>query len=307
MVARRIASLLAQGQPPETCCELASTVSTPLEIETVACWIQELVVRDVAVSADDQVVTSWNRLRAAGHALAHLPLTPLAIERTFGELLWEDDLNGSSRSSPRPFASRPETQPSLAPAFELERLPTPEDLAAAAENWLEESNGSSDGGVFRLDERVAELRSGHLARLPLDCISTAASIHTGRITPAFAASQLFWAAASGGAYNRGRGAAYGRRDLWRSLAALVGMDTTSSLEQIEHAVAACQFYALAIDSKWMYRVAWDLALACLREDRRTFAVVLATDTDSPVIHNGILTVIPSRPEIQSRMYWLSSP
>ena len=277
--ARRAASLLAQGQPPDSCFELAPTVSTSLGTEAMACWIQELVIRGVAMTAVDTIVRFWNGLRSAGHPLAHLPLARASIEESLADMLWKDAVNGSARSSSAPVSNRDESKASLVPAFHLERLPTPGDLCAAAENWLDESNGRSDGGVFRLDERVGELRSGHLARLPLECVSNANSIQVEAITPGIAASHLFSAAATGGAYNRGRGAAYGRRDLWRSLAALVGADATASLQEIERASQACQFYAVTIDSQWMYSVAWDLALACVREDGRTFAIVVATDTD----------------------------
>jgi hypothetical protein len=277
--ARWVASLFAQGQPPETCFELVPAVSTSLGTELLACWIQELVVRGVAMTTVSPVVRFWNELRAAGHALAHLPLARLEIETSLPAMLWKHDVNGSARSTPAPLDNRDDNKPFLAPAFQVGRLPTPADLGAGAENWLEESNGRSEVGVFRLGERVAELRPGHLARLPLDCVANAASIQVARISPAIAASHLFCAAAAGGAYNRGRGAAYGRQDLWRSLAALVGADSTVCLEEIARASNACQFYALTVDSAWMYSVTWDLALACLRDDGRTFAVVVATDTD----------------------------
>lgn len=276
--ARRVASLLAQGQAPAVCFELAPAVSIGPGAEVMACWIQELVVRGVAVSEVEPVARFWTGLGAA-HPLAHLPLLLAPIEASMRDVLRRDAPSGSSHNPPWPIAGRHATRPSLVPAFQLERLPTPADLGAAAENWQEESNGRSDGGVFQLDERVGELRSGHIARLPLDCVANAGSIQTTRISAAIAASHLFAAAAVGGAYNQGRQAAYGRRDAWRSLAALVGVDVTRSLPEIERASHACQFYALTIASAWMHNVAWDLALACLREDGRTFAIVVATDTD----------------------------
>lgn len=277
--ARLTATLLAQGQLPETCFALAPTVSSPLATETMTCWIQELVIRGVALSGVDAVTAFWSRLESAGHPLAHLPLARLAIEESLPEMLWADHKDGAALRSPEPVSGEYEKRSSLVPAFQAERLATPADLTAAAENLIEESNGRSDGGVFRLDERVVDLQSGHFARLPLDCFASADSIATARITPAAAAMHVFSAAAAGGAYNRGRGAAYGRRDMWRSLAALSGVDGTTAVKDTARAAASCRFYALALDSEWMYRVAWDLAVACLRDDARTFAVIVATDTD----------------------------
>lgn len=278
---RRAASLLAQGQPAEYCFELAAAASTAVETEVIACWVLELLIRGASVSSSDAIVTFWSGLRANGHPLGHLPLERLAIEDSLYRLLWRDTARVASSDEARPLPDELSYQegPSLVPCFALERLPTPTDLCAAPENWLDESNGHADGGLFRIDEEVRELRRAHLEKLPLECISSARSLEVALITAAAAAAKLFSAAATGGAYNMGRHAAYGRRDMWRSLAALVGANASDSLAAIEQKAHACRFYSLSIDSDWMYDVAWDLALACLREDRQTFAIVLASDTD----------------------------
>lgn len=236
-------------------------------------------MRGVTVMHTPSVTTFWDRLGASAHPLAPLPLERLLIEADAPLALWEHNVNGTSRDTSPPSVSDPVRATLVASSFSAERVPTDADLGAAVENWLEESNGKLEAAVFALDERVDDLRPGHIAQLPLECVVGARSIVCEPITPPIAASHLFSAAANGGAYNCGRGAAYGRRDQWRSLAALVGTDNARPVTEIERIANGCRFFVLAIDSPWMHQVAWDLGLACVRDDRRTVAILCATDTD----------------------------
>ena len=90
---------------------------------------------------------------------------------------------------------------------------------------------------------------------------------------------LFSAAAVGGAYDRGCGAALGRRRAWQSMAGLVGVDPDLPLSTIRQALDGCLFYSFLSPPGWFAHVAWDVGIVVLLRDRRTAVVLAATDTD----------------------------
>ncbi|WP_278262273.1 DUF6183 family protein [Nocardia sp. AG03] len=97
-------------------------------------------------------------------------------------------------------------------------------------------------------------------------------------TPADVWSILFAAAADGGAYNTGEGAAYGRLYAWRSLGALCGASEFDTVDHIARLAADARWLAFAATTAWFERVAWDIGIAALTPEPGV-TVLAATDTD----------------------------
>ncbi len=73
--------------------------------------------------------------------------------------------------------------------------------------------------------------------------------------------------------------AYGRLHAWRSIAALTGGETETSLAQAERRVRAWAWFNFAGATDWFDKIAWDLGLVALAPDARRLTVLAAPDTD----------------------------
>ena len=60
--------------------------------------------------------------------------------------------------------------------------------------------------------------------------------------------------------------------------ALTGCPVDDPARASSHA-GRCSWFSFEAESEWFYNVAWDLALAVLRPDGRSLAILAATDTD----------------------------
>jgi hypothetical protein len=278
VAARDTAAFLAHGQSPETCFELCTETPDDVATEALACWIQELVVRGVEVDRRAEVVELWSTLRALEHPLSDLPLARMEAEVSLPQVLPVLGLRGSSAALP--FGPlRDDAGPLLGVAVSVRELEPTAAAAAVVLNWVQESIGKFEVCLLDVEGLPSRLQPGVLAQLPLDCLAGASAIRCRDITANECAAILFAAAASGGAHNSGRRAAYGRLDLWTSLAALSGVELPSSVADVEQVASACSFHQFSAASAWFHRVAWDLGIACLRPDRRTLSILAATDTD----------------------------
>ena len=161
--------------------------------------------------------------------------------------------------------------------------PEAECLRSAVKNWEAESNGQSEARLFRSDVDVppAAISAALALSLPLACLAgaTESDLTLGVVSPADVLATVFAAAGNGGAYNQGLGGAYGRLAAWDTLGALAGTGEADTLEAAAVAAASCNWFSFTAKSAWFYDVAWDFGLLALRPDRRTLAVLAATDTD----------------------------
>jgi len=180
------------------------------------------------------------RLREAGHPLAALPLRRTAVELGQGP---------SDFAAPEGIAVG---------ATEIEWPEAPVALGAHA-GWEAEAR------LFRLERAVAEEEFGAALLRGLGLPSTASGL-TG-VQRAGAGD--VWRTLFSGARMSMRGA-YGRLASWRSLAALSGVQG----KEFE-----CLW--LCYTSDWHLRVhaGMDAGIAALRPDRRTVAVLAATNSD----------------------------
>jgi hypothetical protein len=229
------------------------------------------------------------RLRVLGHPLAILPAELMGLEASVSELMTS---YGHGVTQREPVSS----QFSLA-ADRLTRTPPDVDLGPATElveadqdtlmrkavgSWATQSNGRIESRILRCDQPVPEgmvpsTQLGHLVQYSIAELGS----HEVRMSPA-APERVFhhlFSAAHGGAYSRDRGAAYARLEAWQSLAGLVGLGHVGGIQAVEDAVEKCRWLEIGTDHPWFYQVAWDLGLVCLRPDRRTLAILVATDTD----------------------------
>jgi hypothetical protein len=171
----------------------------------------------------------------------------------------------------------------VGPAAASEPVASESLLFAAVAGWEEESNGLLEGVLFRLDRPldVGAVGRSWFAALPADSLggsTRGAGWFVNRTTAAGALARLFGAASGGGAYGRCEWGAYGRLHAWQSLGALAGCGPDASAEAVADEAARCEWLAFG-GTDWFYQISPDLGLLCVRPDRRTVALLAATDTD----------------------------
>lgn len=256
----RLAELLAQAQPDDVLLSLLADLPPGARAtELGGCLLHEMVVRGVSVSP---VATRWSA-RLADHPLGSLPLAPLPGEDDLP--LPTFSLNGSAMGMP--YGPGPAEVSVPGPVPHVTRQTAPADLTAAVTTWLTRSNGRAEAAVCTLAEPIDDVGLRTLESLGLHCLA-GDGLALRRSTLSEVVGKLFAAAATGGAYDHGLGGAYGRAAAWRSVRALCDGDP-----------AGCTWWTFDAANEWFFRVAWDIGIVCLRDDRRALAVLAATDVD----------------------------
>lgn len=275
-----IVSKIVAVHSPEVIDRLLLTLS---DLEKKALLLHEAVVRRKLVAESSLGGELQDRLSSAKHPLASLPLTLFDFEE---EILLPNYGIGSSGTS-IPFGPTTE-QRVLAPTAlpgsleitETTRVESAKLISAAVANWKDESNGKIEARTFRVDLSNRDTLPALLPRLGLESVRSTDGIHVrdnALVKDAF--TVLFSAASSGGAYNSGTFAAYGRLLAWKSLAGLVNASVDVAVHDIATSGQACQWCLFDSTSEWYYQVAWDIGIACFNPARREVAVLAATDTD----------------------------
>lgn len=144
-----------------------------------------------------------------------------------------------------------------APAAQLSAAPAPPVTASAISDslldvvqpWTNESNGAARAVVVEADAAtaIATLTQG----IPTP-------VHVVPLTPEEALQRIAWAAASGGAHGRRRGAAFGRFMAWSLVATLAGERWPVSRETMAAAVRSLDWYLWDTDENqkgWILRIA----------------------------------------------------
>ncbi|MFC6010112.1 DUF6183 family protein [Nocardia lasii] len=254
----------------------------PMADELRTCLLHELVLRDIAV-AEHEVLARWaTSAHWSGHPLRALPLERAPFER---DLALRRFTKGGS-SVGLPFSA--DTTRALSRHTRL-ALPTAKERAAdpqlehAVANWQRESNGRIEARTFALRFLPDPTTTAALLdTLPLECLRarhpSATELVVIPATPARVWSLLFAAAANGGAYNSGPGAAYGRLHAWRSLGALCGATEFDTIDSISRLAEDCHWFTFEADTTWFERVAWDIGVVALTPEP-ALSVLAATDTD----------------------------
>jgi Family of unknown function (DUF6183) len=125
-------------------------------------------------------------------------------------------------------------------------------LADAVRHWSTDSNGRADAGAVDGDAAAACAALGVPA------------LRLGALSSNDALALLAWAAASGGAHGRRRGAARGRFDAWWTAATLCGLDTsTFDPDELGAALDDLRWYwwdTAEPDTGWTLRLAVEAPL-----------------------------------------------
>lgn len=186
---------------------------------------------------------------AAGEHLAGKDLSP--AELPFELMPWEPAYalpvyhkdRVESESPPRPRLEPVDLPPE---AETVDDLTSTDALLALVLPWLEESNGRGQA-VCVEGPPAAALRALSVPRAEMATVTTASAM-----------AQMAWAAASGGAMGRRRGAAFGRFATWFALASLAGWEWPATTKEMEDAANRLQWF---IWSDLAPELGWSLHLA----------------------------------------------
>lgn len=199
--------------------------------------IRAMVAHERAVRGEDLEGSDVDR-----HVL-EIPLTLAAWETAYVGATYHPD----RVETPSPGLPPMEKLHPQSPTDAIEGDPMVEAaLAAITATWVEESNGraltvTARGGV-----------AGAIAAFGLRRAGVA------QISPSHGMAWMAWAAASGGAYGRRKGAASGRFAAWWAAAALAGLEFPCAPDDLGEAVESLRWFAwsdLAGDTGWSLKLA----------------------------------------------------
>jgi Family of unknown function (DUF6183) len=286
---RSFASRLGYGQTKDALLASIGRAGDKTEhTEILGCWMHETVLRGTALDREKSAVRFHARLAAEQHPLGLLPLGLLSSETEAPTYMPMYGANAISKAVHR-LESGPSSTRTMPPPRE-QKAPTAtvvtdvaleKRLVEAASPWTSGSNGRAEAKVFSLEPSVGSSAPGKwlLRALPLACLEGATALRAQRTGPEAVWGALFAAAANGGAYSSGLGAAYGRRAAWTSLAALVDAPVDATAAEVDERAGACAFLMFGAAGGWWNDVAWDIGVLAVRDGGASVAVLAATDTD----------------------------
>lgn len=215
-----------------TWAELAPHIEVPQLAAYVA---QERVLRGETLAGDERAHPEV--LELPPELLEWEPVYPLAnYKSTFVEVS-------------EPWEPRGRMEPvELRPGEELAEAGLRDALLDLVQPWTTESNGAARAVVVEGDG-VAAASHLVLERLLI-----------GPLEPAEAIQRMAWAAASGGAHGRRRGAAFGRFLAWYTACLLCDLDWPPEGEELGRAIASLRWYGFDEgdpEEGWVLRLAVD--------------------------------------------------
>ncbi len=271
----------AREEPPE--------FTEPVDaraFEEQSCLLHELVLRERGHAALPAAVKQAALMKERGHPLAWLPTYLVFADMFLPGLATRFSPNGGYGNGGEVGyggALEATAVPFDAPrVITNEEFPPESPVFAAVRSWETESGGRLEGRVFRLDRELSASTVSRLwfTRLPADSVHGSIVGVQWFVNSAAAANTLgalFAAAQGGGAYSRGEFGAYGRLHAWQSLGTLAGCTPDASIDEVAHEVERCEWFSFG-GSSWFDGIL-DLGAICVRADRRTVALLAATDTD----------------------------
>jgi hypothetical protein len=267
-----VAEWLATGQPVEHL--LAVFDSAEVTDELAVCLLQETALRYDATAAAGFA----ERLRAAAHPLAELPLHSTPAERRHALPHYP------GRPEPRRHPTGGGTPPAPGPyrieitAIELD-WPDARLALSAHRTWTSTTADTTEARLFLLDRPLAPADFGASLLRVLGTQSVGDTMAgTSSVTTSHVLQTLFSAASGGSAYGARMYGAYGRLASWEALAALTGVPP-SDTSAIEHAANQCTWLFYTSDWHLQVHPSMDAGIAALRPDHQTVAILAATDSD----------------------------
>ena len=209
---------------------------------------------------------------------AEAPDLPAVLEIPFTLVAWEPTY---ALATFKPtFVEVAEPWEPTAPPEDVARVPAPEpnesDEAVAAlldlvQPWVAESNGAARALTVEGDAAAAA------SALTLE------RLRMTPVTPAEAVQRLAWAAASGGAHGRRRGAAFGRFLAWYTCAVLAGLEWPAHPEELGAALAEMDWFVF---DEGEPREGWDLRIAVEDAEHDWAAAIAASDVLTDDTNDG---------------------
>jgi hypothetical protein len=210
--------------------ELAPYIETPQVGAYVA---QERVLRGEDLTGDERAYVET----------LDLPLKLCAFEPTYALAKFlAHDVEVAEPWDPRaPLAAVPVT-----PAREVPAARITEVLLDLVQPWTSESNGAARACVVEADAVAAASCLAGLNELRIQPLETAEALQ-----------RIAWAASSGGAYGRRRGAAFGRFMAFYSTAVVTGLSWPANEHEIGEAAASLRWYRWdegESEEGWIFRL-----------------------------------------------------
>ena len=255
-----------------------------------ACWLHEKLLRGAALADVPEVRRFGEELRASRHVLGGLPLQLLEIEHLAPSLA--SSYGAGHASGWRvPLSYPPPPGPVWPAGAVVPRsgdVGTPAELAQIGAAWQSActvSNGRSEARVRMFAQPLdgLPLAAELLCSLELACLHgvAPAAVELQPLTPAAAYGLLLALSSNGGDYNSAWSGAHGRLAAWQSLGALSGVASPQAPDfaAIEREARRCRWTFFRAPSPWFDGVVSDYALAAVRPDALSIAVLAATDSD----------------------------
>lgn len=285
--ARALASRLGYAQSADDFLStLAKARDGDAHRELLACWMHEVVLRGTSLARDVRATRFHEQLANEGHALGSMPLDMLDVERearTYLPLYGEKGIGEAMEAlESGPMSAHTVPPPADGAAVRATRIADQKLeglLLSAVKPWSEGPKGRTEAKAFAIDPPADHAGSWLVRALPLSSVQGVARLEVAGTPAEGAFGALFAAGSNGGASSAGLGGAYGRRAAWTSFAALAGANEGASLGEVTDVAAKCTFLSFRSAGPWFHDVAWDLGVLCLRADRKSVAVLAATDDE----------------------------
>lgn len=204
-----------------------------------------------------------------GEDLTGADVDPLVMELPLRLTAWEPDYELVKYRSDRLEGASPavpamEMSPMTTRGGTVEDVDGSRALLALVDHWVETSNGRSQAICVEgtAAAAIAGLGSGRAG--------------LKRVDPPLAMAHMAWAAASGGAHGRRRGAAAGRFSAWWVATELTGFDWPPEPDELGEAIGGLGWYLWSDGSP---DTGWILRLAVESPDEGLAWAVTATDAE----------------------------
>ncbi|MBZ9713831.1 DUF6183 family protein [Deinococcus multiflagellatus] len=283
IIQRRAADMLVWGQPAAVVERWIEKYLSPEALYMAALLAQTLTLRGRDTSAASWATRLRQALQQAGHPLGTLPLFLHDIERSLPQRHYRytfGTLGGESLARPGVGIHKPATfietcaEPvRFTPLAPLDGLTAPFDL------WTTASNGQLEAVAVALDAPIPQLTPRLLAGLGLSSVQSAKTVQLYPASVEEVFLNLYLGGLAGGAYGGELYSAEARLAAWRSLGALVGLAFNGDLESVAEPGRCCQLALYADPGSNFFSEIFDFAVACLRSDGQSLAVLAVTDTD----------------------------
>jgi hypothetical protein len=246
--------------------------------------IQDSVVGGCSFNADGHdyeksALDFWSKLDPVEEPLAKLPLFRTELEGSLGPDVHCDGLehpHDNEKAVRINYGSGKEL-----PVREIKPVFNQHKIVAPVLDWMLFSNGRGEVRLFEVDGIQFERLGDLLLSLKLEALRGAASgeISCAHVPADLVFAYLFDCCQLGGAYSGGLNKAWSRLAAFESISALSGLPGFDNVHETIREAQECWWLTFTAKSDWYEGICWDMGVCAIRPDRKTVAVLAATDTD----------------------------